>query len=527
MDIAIVTGASSSLGLAISRRLIQLGFRVYGLGGDYTDCPLQNVNFRPVSCNLADPAAVESAGKRILEKEKGVLVLVNNAKYFGSQYYLDMSPEEMQRVLNINLLCPLVLARTLAEGLMSLQGYVIQLGPLHVESSRGGPSGAAAAGGLKWMSELLFQDLREYGVKVCHLSPEPNRGRDPRTSARQGTKVTAAIDPEAVAQALEQLLQSPYGNIVTEMVMRPLRVSEPDHDPVVKLPYPKPKPVPYTVPREMIEAEDQLEEEEFQKKQKEKRSRRQESQKKTAVKKTTRKKAEKRAEEPVEESVEEPMEDADEKQTKPTRRKQSRRKTAKVRSDEHASTDSRPVKGRSKAPEPEREKVERKAPEPERKMERKAPEPERKAPESESITEKGPRRRSRRKPRPPRVEVGFHKEITQEKPTFSEKKDKPESPSEAPKKEQSQQRKRPARKKAGPAEKTEQPSGREGNKPAKKPVEKSDSAKKKVPAKKAARKSVRKVAKKAARNPEEKAHPARKVPRKRTAKKAKPDAKSD
>ena len=83
MDIAIVTGASSSLGLAISRRLMQLGFRVYGLGGEYKDCPLQNVNFKPVNCDLADPVAIDAACKRILEKEKGIYVLINNAKFFG------------------------------------------------------------------------------------------------------------------------------------------------------------------------------------------------------------------------------------------------------------------------------------------------------------------------------------------------------------------------------------------------------------------------------------------------------------
>jgi NAD(P)-dependent dehydrogenase (short-subunit alcohol dehydrogenase family) len=261
MDIAIVTGASSALGLAISKRLIQLGFRVYGLGGDYADCSLKNVNFRPVGCDLADPQAVESAAARILEKEKGVYVLVNNAKFFGRNRFQEMDPAEMERVLRINLLCPLVLARILARSLMQLQGFLIQLGSPYAETSRGGAVGAAAAGGLKWMGEMLFQEFRDHGVKVCHLSPEPNRGRETRGPVRPGARLEAAIDPEAVAQAIEQILQSPFGNVVTEMVMRPLRVSEPEHEPVVRLPYPEPKPVPYTVPRELIEAEEQLEDE--------------------------------------------------------------------------------------------------------------------------------------------------------------------------------------------------------------------------------------------------------------------------
>ena len=129
MDIAIVTGASSSLGLAISRRLIQLGFRVYGLGGDYADCPLNNVNFRPVSCDLADPTAVEAACRKILDTEKGVFLVVNNAKYFGRNPFMQMESAEIERILRINLLCPLIMIKTLGESIKNLQGYLVNVYP--------------------------------------------------------------------------------------------------------------------------------------------------------------------------------------------------------------------------------------------------------------------------------------------------------------------------------------------------------------------------------------------------------------
>jgi NAD(P)-dependent dehydrogenase (short-subunit alcohol dehydrogenase family) len=274
MDIAIVTGASSALGLAISRRLIEMGFRVYGLGGDYSDCRLQNVNFKPQSCELSDPAAVEGAARSILEKEKGVCLLINNAKTFGNRTFAEMSTAEMEVILRVNLLTPLVLAKVLGSSLQELQGCIIQLGAPSVESTRGGAIGAASEGGLKWMSESLFAHLRTAGVRVCHLSPEPNRLAEVRGQVRAGARTTASIDPEAVAQAVEQIVHSPFGNTVTEMVLRPLRTREPEVDPVLRLPYPEPKPVPYTVPREMIEAEEQLEEEEYRQKAQEKRQRR-------------------------------------------------------------------------------------------------------------------------------------------------------------------------------------------------------------------------------------------------------------
>lgn len=263
MDIAIVTGASSALGEAVSRRLIELGFRVYGLGGDYSRCSLQNVSFKPLACDLADPEAVEKTARSILEKERGVYVLVNNAKFFGGHSFTEMENRELEQVLRINLLCPLVLLRTLAPSLRELQGYVIQLGASLAQTSSGGPAGAAASGGLKWMGERLFEELRDEGVKVCHLSPEPNRGHGGRGRVLPGARAEASIDPEAVAQAVEQLLQSRFGNTITELVLRPLRTRESEQEPVRRLPNPEPQPVPYTVPREMIEAEEQLEEEDL------------------------------------------------------------------------------------------------------------------------------------------------------------------------------------------------------------------------------------------------------------------------
>ncbi|MFO7726482.1 MAG: SDR family NAD(P)-dependent oxidoreductase, partial [Oceanipulchritudo sp.] len=386
MDIAIVTGASSSLGLAISSRLIQLGFRVYGLGGDYKECPLRNVNFKPVSCDLADPEAIEEACRKILEAEKGVYVVINNAKFFGRRPFQEMDAAEMERILRINLLCPLVLSRILAPSLKTLQGYFIQLGSPYADASRGGPVGAAASGGLKWMGEVLFEEMREHGVKVSHLSPEPNRYREGRLSARPGARTEAAIDPEAVAQAIEQILQSQFGNIITELVLRPLRVSEPDQDPVVRLPYPEPKPVPYTVPREMIEAEEQLEDEQFERDELRREERRRGSKEKEGAEKPTR-------------------------EEKPRRKRESGRKDRKPSGREAGQT------GKKEAGQPGEKEAVREAPprKPSREPEAResavrtgdgVPKPET-SPEGPSATGGKRRRRSRRKPKPPKAEVGF------------------------------------------------------------------------------------------------------------------------
>lgn len=462
MDIAIVTGASSALGQAISGRLIQLGFRVYGLGGDYKECPLKNVNFKPVACDLADSVAVEKAAKAILEKEKGVYLLVNNAKYFGSHGFGEMSLAEMERVLRINLLCPLVLARTLSGSLSALQGHIISLGATTMETSRGGPVGAAAAGGLKWMGETFFQDLRDYGVKVCQISPEPNRGRDARLTVRRGARMEASLDPEAVAQAVEEVVQNRYGNIVTELVLRPLRLNEPDIEPVVRLPYPEPQPIPYTVPREVIEAEEREEDAAFEAAREKKREQRKERDEK--------KKASRSASTPPEPTAK----DLTEKPPARPAREVTAPESAPMRREESAPAE--PANGGDRS-----------------------------------------RRRRRRKPKPPMTQVGFLKKEpgTTPPPQAPTPEAKPPAPSEAAS--------RPADQAPAASSEDKAPHAVKGarKRPARKAARKTAPARAAAPDETAP--VAAKAAKKAA---PRKTATAKKVPRKRPAKKAANDGKS-
>jgi NAD(P)-dependent dehydrogenase (short-subunit alcohol dehydrogenase family) len=261
MDIAVVTGASSGLGLVISRRLLSLGFRVYGLGGNYNDFPLQNVEFRPVPCDLADAGLVEHKAREILAKENAVAVLVNNAKLYPADSMIDGAGGEFARSLNINLLCPLILIRTFLPGLKRVRGKVVTINAATPETSRGGPAGAASAGGLRWMTEVLFHEFRDHGVTFSSVSPEPNRWRPSDAPRPKNESPQSVIDPQAVADAIETIVQQSRGNVVTEIVLRPERLIESTVPSMREVPYPKPQPIPYTVPREVIEAEEQLDRE--------------------------------------------------------------------------------------------------------------------------------------------------------------------------------------------------------------------------------------------------------------------------
>ena len=84
---AIVTGASSGIGLAICQKLCERGYEVYGIGRDFekTECKrlLETPYFHVLQCDLMDSYKICEMLQK-LQKEKEIHLLINNA---GVGYY--------------------------------------------------------------------------------------------------------------------------------------------------------------------------------------------------------------------------------------------------------------------------------------------------------------------------------------------------------------------------------------------------------------------------------------------------------
>ncbi len=287
MDIAIVTGAEAGFGLSVARRLIETGCRVYGLSWDFSQTDFSHNDFRPFPCNLADPEAVAGAVDQILEAEGSLFAVVHCAQLLPTHPLEAAETEELANAVNVGLVCPMVLARKALPSLMKTHGYIVTLGWNGRGVSPGGATGAAVLGGSHRLAEALFDEVRDTGVKVTTIIPQPNFGKAD-SLAQFRSEPQSIVDPERIADVVEQVLRFRENNGLAEVVVQPMGERE---DPVVpktitRLPtvkeeyalpprslYPQePEPIPTpdrqrpddAPPPEDIEAwEDEIEEEVF------------------------------------------------------------------------------------------------------------------------------------------------------------------------------------------------------------------------------------------------------------------------
>ena len=128
--VAVVSGASHGLGLAISQELSTLGAHVVLLAQDQgrLDAAAETLDgpTTTVSCDLADGQQVKKAAEQIMELTDQVDILVNNAGIPAPRTFQETDFGDWDQVIGVNLTGVFYLTRALWSGLTaSKAGYVL------------------------------------------------------------------------------------------------------------------------------------------------------------------------------------------------------------------------------------------------------------------------------------------------------------------------------------------------------------------------------------------------------------------
>jgi hypothetical protein len=223
MKTAIVTGASSGIGLAITRMLLTKGWTVYAPARREFTLPEASGRLIRIPCDLLDTIALRRVIQTILEESPGLDLLINCAGIGVFGPHEQLKPEELSDMLRLNLEVPILLCRLTLRALKASKGKIINISSVTAEKdSVFGCAYAASKAGLSRFSTSLFEEVRKSGVGVTVIAPDLTR--TPFYDAldfEPDADSAAALLPGQIAEAVSYILNAPENLVVSEMTIRP------------------------------------------------------------------------------------------------------------------------------------------------------------------------------------------------------------------------------------------------------------------------------------------------------------------
>jgi NAD(P)-dependent dehydrogenase (short-subunit alcohol dehydrogenase family) len=219
MDIAIVTGAETPLGIRLIQRLIRLGCRVHGIGNNFSKVTFADKNFIAHAIDVSDLDLLTRTTSEILEKEGRLHILIHAIDVTPGARFEKLPVGNLEAILKIGLLGPVMLTRLALPNLLRFRGHLINIIPANKSQHPASAANALIEGGLREMNNALFDRARDAGLRVTNLILRQNTEGD--SNATPEKLIQTRIDPESVARTVEQLLDENNPNVPNEITLYP------------------------------------------------------------------------------------------------------------------------------------------------------------------------------------------------------------------------------------------------------------------------------------------------------------------
>ncbi|MCK9394971.1 MAG: SDR family oxidoreductase [Methylobacter sp.] len=221
----LVTGASSGIGRAIGRNLLQQGHHVIGASRDSGKFIRQMDNFTPVQLDLS---RLNDIPQKVRELEQAfpdidAVVFCAGKGQFGSVE--EFSYAQIEDLMTINFTSQAFLVRALLPALKRKDhGDLIFIGSeAALKGSRKGALYCASKFAVRGFTQALREECGKSNVRVCLINPGMVRTAFfEQLSFEPGEDESNYIEPEDVAESVSYVLNSRNRIVIDEINLSPL-----------------------------------------------------------------------------------------------------------------------------------------------------------------------------------------------------------------------------------------------------------------------------------------------------------------
>jgi NAD(P)-dependent dehydrogenase (short-subunit alcohol dehydrogenase family) len=226
--VAIVTGGSRGIGLAIAEKLAELGCEVVitARKRDELEKAAQGIRknggkCEGVPCDVSSLNDVRQLAEKIGDRRTKLKIVVNNAGIGGFSSPLhETDPETWDKIINTNLRGVYYMIRAFAPMLIANgAGDIVNISSLAGKNAL--PNGAtysASKWGLNGLSYSVAEELRAHNIRVTVVCPgSVNTDLSPHT----GKNLSKMLQPADVAHVVAMVVTQAPQSFASEILLRP------------------------------------------------------------------------------------------------------------------------------------------------------------------------------------------------------------------------------------------------------------------------------------------------------------------